>query len=56
MPDTELLSQKLETAGVPHVMRRYPGLPHGFVMFSGLLKPALAALHRSSYGGARLSP
>jgi acetyl esterase len=44
MPDTELLAEKLSAAGVPHVMHRYPGMPHGFVMLSGLLKPAHAAL------------
>ena len=42
--DTLLLDEKLAAAGVPHTLRRYPGMPHAFVMFSATLRPALAAL------------
>lgn len=44
MADSELLALKLAAASVPHVFRRYPGMPHGFVMYSATLQPALAAL------------
>ncbi len=45
--DSESLAAGLEGAGVAHRLKIYPGLPHGFVMLSGLLEPAAAALREA---------
>jgi acetyl esterase len=52
MPDTLLLDEKLAAAGVPHTLRRYPGMPHAFVMFTATLKPALDALTEAAQAAA----
>ncbi|MDM0053589.1 alpha/beta hydrolase [Variovorax sp. J22R115] len=50
--DTLELEARLSAAGVPHELVRYPGLPHGFVMWSGSLAPALDALQTASQAAA----
>lgn len=52
MGDTLALADKLEAAEVVHELVRYPGLPHGFVMWSGSLEPALQALHSAAGAAA----
>ena len=48
MKDTLTLAGRLQSAGVPHTLTRWPGMPHAFVMFSASLQPALDALTRSA--------
>lgn len=52
MGDTLALAGKLQAAKVAHELVRYPGLPHGFVMWSGVLQPALGALHSAARAAA----
>lgn len=44
MADTLAIDDKLRQAGNRPALMCYPGLPHGFVMWTGTLAPALAAL------------
>lgn len=45
--DTQLLSNKLTTLGITSHVNVYEGLPHGFLMWTGTLQPALDALKDS---------
>lgn len=54
--DTLALGEKLAAAGVPHAVRRYPGMPHAFVMFSATLKPALDALNEAAQAARGFMP
>jgi acetyl esterase len=44
LSDSLEFAAKLRDAGVKHTLKRYPGLPHAFVMMSRLYKGADAAL------------
>ena len=52
MSDTLALADKLLAAKIPHELVRYPGLPHGFVMWSGSLQPAQQALYSAARAAA----
>ena len=51
--DTRQLHSLLKAAGQEPELVTYPGLPHGFVMWSGLLAPALLALEQASAAARR---
>ncbi|MDB5867664.1 MAG: acetylesterase [Betaproteobacteria bacterium] len=42
--DTMEFAERLESAGIPHTVRRYPGVPHAFLMMSRLFDGADRAL------------
>jgi acetyl esterase len=42
--DSLTFADQLKAAGVPYSLKRYPGVPHAFVMMSRLYKGADAAL------------
>jgi acetyl esterase/lipase len=42
--DTLQLAEKLSAAGVPCTVRQYPGLPHAYVMLSGMSATARNAV------------
>ena len=44
LDDTLKLAEKLREARVPHEVKRYPGLPHAFVMVTWLYEGAAHAL------------
>jgi acetyl esterase len=44
LADTLALAHKLEHADVRHELKRYPGMPHAFIMLNRLLTPAVAAV------------
>jgi acetyl esterase len=48
MADTLTLERLLRESGQTPQLVTYPGLPHGFVMWTGLLAPALQALEQAS--------
>jgi acetyl esterase len=48
MADTLSLERAVRAAGQTPQLETYPGLPHGFVMWTGLLTPALQALEQAS--------
>lgn len=48
MADTLTLDRLVRAAGQTPELVTYPGLPHGFVMWTGLLAPALHALEQAS--------
>jgi acetyl esterase len=50
--DTLALADTLRSAKVAHELVRYPGLPHGFVMWSGTLQPARDALQSAAHAAA----
>ncbi len=54
LPDTLALDERLTAAGNRPDLHRYPGLPHAFVMWTGSLAPALAALQEAAAAGRAL--
>ncbi len=48
MADTLTLERLVRASGQTPELVTYPGLPHGFVMWTGLLAPALQALEQAS--------
>ena len=48
MADTLALERLVRDSGQTPQLVTYPGLPHGFVMWTGLLAPALQALEQAS--------
>ena len=53
MADTLALERLVRAAGQTPELVTYPGLPHGFVMWTGLLTPALQALEQASAAARR---
>jgi acetyl esterase len=51
--DTLELAEKLAAAGVPHEVKRYPGVPHAFVMLSRLYPGADAAIGDAAAAAGR---
>jgi len=54
LPDTLALTDKLNQANSPYTLTRYPGLPHGFVMWSAWVRPALEAIVQACNAAAKM--
>jgi acetyl esterase len=53
MSDSVALAERLQQAGVPHSVTKYPGMPHAFLMFTRTLEPALQALNDGAKAARR---
>jgi acetyl esterase len=51
--DSLEFAEKLKGAGIPHTLKRYPGVPHAFVMMSRLYKGADEALDDAAAAARR---
>jgi acetyl esterase len=54
LSDTLALTDKLHHAKSPFTLTRYPGLPHGFVMWSAWVRPALEAIVQACNAAAKM--
>jgi acetyl esterase len=54
LDDTVEFAAKLEAARIPVTVKRYPGLPHGFVMTNRLCAPADRAIEDAAIAAAQL--
>ena len=51
--DSLEFADKLKAAGVPHTLKRYPGVPHAFVMMSRLYRGDDSALDDAAAAARR---